>query len=421
MTIYLPQKTYLTNTTFQSNRNVIDVDCSKTQFYDGNAVNAFHNCRNLKSVTNIPDNITNMYYTFWDCINMNTTPTIPNNVINMCAAFLNCGNITTAPTIPNSVTNMRSCFSDCTNLTVPPSIIPSLVTDMNHAFSNTNITTTPDMSNASSVSNFHAAFYNCRYLTTVTSYPPTGSTFDYAFYNCIRLTTVPNVIPNNIVSTYSTFYNCPNLNNVNIFFPPTVVNMQSCFYNCKLTTGNFYIYSTEATIAGFPTDRYSSSKKNVYFPFTYDNGVYTTIYNNYNNYYGISDATYYNIYITDLKTIRGWNTGFSPYYNGPIPLTPIYVWDMGVRIRIGAETTSPVKTNPIYVVTDYDDGTFASQYWYTNATPMGNISQIHVNDINTLSTSGSSMSIKLKTSSSGWSTFSLTRNTSGDFNHNFFA
>ena len=372
MTIYIPDKVYINRNCYNNCKTIVNINCSNTPWVDNNASGAFYNCTNLKSCKSIPD-----------------------SVVNMRSTFYLCSNLVSGPNIPASTTDINSCFSNCYSLQ-----------------------TAPDMSRATSMVNMRAAFAYCNSLTTVPSFPPTAQNTEYCFTNCYNLSSVANVLPNNITNAEYMFGNCTYLENVNLFFPSTVINMTGTFQRCNYMTGNIYIYSTEAGHPSFPTS--SAPIKNVYIPFKYDNGVNTKIYNAYDSYYGVSTAgSYYNIYIKDLKSLRYWNTNLNPWYNGPLETTTMYCWDMGVRLRIAAEVQSPTKNDAVYIVTDYDDGTFATQNWYKQAIPYGNISQIQTTDVNTLTISGVAMQIKLKTGTSSYSTFSLSRNTSGDFQHLF--
>lgn len=372
MTKYFANKTYISNTCFENSKVVVNVDCSNTHWENNSMRAAFWNCTNLKTCKSIPDSITTMRECFYAC-----------------------SNLSSAPDIPASTTDINLCFGNCYSLQVAP-----------------------DMSKANNMVNMRSAFCYCNNLTTVPSFPPNAVNTEYCFTNCTNLTTVANVLPNGVTNAEYMFGNCTYLNGVNLFFPSSVVNMSGTFMRCNSMGGNIYIYSTEAGSPSFPTS--STPRRNVYIPFKYDNGVNTKIYNAYDSYYGISTAgQYYNLYISDLKSLRYWNTNLNPWYNGPLETTTMYCWDIGTRLRIAAEVQSPTTTDAVYIVTDYDDGTFATQTWYTQATPYGNMAQIQVANVSSVTISGTAMQLKIKTGTSSTSTFSLSRNTSGDFQHLF--
>ena len=187
--------------------NITSVDLRYVPFLNNTMFRTFEYCYNLKSVTNINQNVINMSNAFVECYNLKNIISIPNNVINMSGTFYNCWSLVNAPEISNSVTNIYQIFYNCWNLI-----------------------NTPDMSN----------------LYALTS-------MEYAFCNCHNLVNT-SVIPNNVTSMYRTFYNCQKLSGDIFILSPNVNNIGDVFWNSYLN-------------------------KTIYFPYEYENGVYTQTYN----------------------------------------------------------------------------------------------------------------------------------------------
>lgn len=126
-------------------------------------------------------------------------------------------------------------------------------------------------------------FYNNLLLEDATIESDSLRDINSVFYNCINLVNV-SVLPESIVNMPSAFNNCFSLVNSPVI-PNNVTNMYRTFINCSSLTGDIIIYSTEVSnvIDCFGN---TSLSKNVYIPFTYDNGVNTKTYDAFTQYYG---------------------------------------------------------------------------------------------------------------------------------------
>lgn len=146
----------------------------------GSAFNWFYVCTNLKSVSNLPRDITNMASCFGGCRNFNSAITIPPNVKDMAHAFSNCIKFNQPITIPEGVTTIAGCFNACYNLN-QNFVLPQSLINMRNAFAMTK---------------------NIRYLP---------------------------VIPNNVTDMGSSFRGMSNIKPQNITIPDSVLNLKSCF------------------------------------------------------------------------------------------------------------------------------------------------------------------------------------------------
>ena len=81
--------------------------------------------------------------------------------------------------------------------------------------------------------------------------------------------------------------------------PNSVTNMYYTFYGCINLSSNIYILSKNVTNCN-SLFRGTEQSKNVYIPFTYENGQYTKTYNAFNN------AGYFNGIINGV-TIKNLN------------------------------------------------------------------------------------------------------------------
>ena len=258
--------------TFYGNTNIVNVDCNYTPWQNNSMAYAFNSCSNLKSVSNINNNITNMHYTFLHCSNLTNISSISNSVQNMIGTFYNCSSLVNAPIIPNSVTNMEDTFYNCTSLINAP-IIPN------------------------SVINMFCTFQSCISLINAPNIPNSVVNMQATFESCTNLITVPN-IPNSVNYLSQTFSGCTNLITVpNI--PNSVNDMRWTFLSCLNLTGNIYIHSEN--IANAYRCFYATSKvKNVYIPFN-NAGVNTKTYNSFTSAGYKTDGTVNGVYLKDLN------------------------------------------------------------------------------------------------------------------------
>jgi hypothetical protein len=121
---------------------------------------------------------------------------------------------------------------------------------------------------------------------------------DYTFFACYNLTTPP-IIPNSVVNMHGTFSHCYNLTTAPII-PNQVSSIIYTFYNCQNLSGNIYIYSQNIISAG-NCFQLSTLTKNVYIPFTYDNGVNTATYNAFKNAGYNENGIIWGVYLKDIN------------------------------------------------------------------------------------------------------------------------
>lgn len=333
---------------FKNNQAIISIDCNNVSWNNYNMYNSFYNCRNLVTVTNIndatnnlfqtfchcisltgenlviPSAATNMEATFWNCSKLINAPTIPNSVTSIIECFGCCGNLVNAPdVIPNNITNLAGTFYNCYNLTKAPTAISSIATDINAMFSDCHkVTSVPNIPN--SVVDMSYAFCTCNKLVTAPAISTSAKYLVGTFLNCYTLTDAPE-IPNSVTNFAAAFKWCNNLVNatsissnvidmaesydgciklVNIprNIPNSAVDLFACFRNCFKVTGDIYIHSENVINAlGYFAD--TSETKNVYIPFTYNNGQYTKTYNSFINAGYTQVGTLDGVYLKDLNAI----------------------------------------------------------------------------------------------------------------------
>lgn len=214
-------------------KDVIEtINLQDKPWVNNSMVNAFRACVNLTSVKAINNSVTNMSGAFASCRNLIQITSIPNSVTDMSSTFSGCSNLVNFPEIPTSVTNLFMTFADCTNLVNTP-VIPNSVTSM------------------------------------------TGT-----FLSCTNLVNAPE-IPNSVNSMLMTFKGCSNLNHIGTI-PNSITDMTETFYGCNNLIGDIYIESNKITST---TNCFSStsSAKNIYIPFRYENGVTSATYNAFTN------------------------------------------------------------------------------------------------------------------------------------------
>ena len=188
----------------------------------------------LTSINNA--NVVSLENTFYNFTNLTVAPAIPNNVTNMSYTFRGCTGLTDVSDliIPNSVTVMSYTFADCTGLTdISDLIIPSSLTKMWYTFKGcTGLTEAPVIPN--SVTNMNGTFNCCTSLTKAPVIPSSVTEMSYTFYGCTGLTDVSNlVIPSGVTNMMHTFEDCTNLTgeieiNVSILWADS-----NCFYGTK--------------------------------------------------------------------------------------------------------------------------------------------------------------------------------------------
>jgi hypothetical protein len=172
--------------------------------------------------------------------------------------FVNCRNIQTVPNIPDSVVNMSHTFLWCEKLQHAPTL-------------------------GNSVNNLQCTFQECYNMQNAPTIPSSVAEMGGAFLHCYNITTAPDM---------SNAFN--------------VTNMESTFYNCKKLTGNINIVSeniTNAQLCFYDT----TLTKNVYIPFTYENGINTKTYNAFIDAGYKNDGSICGVYLRDIN---------NPYHPG---------------------------------------------------------------------------------------------------------
>lgn len=210
----------LFDSTFSWKRYITSVDLAETSWRDNSMYGAFFQCDSLRTVTNIPNTVTNMTGAFGGT-NISSNLHIPNSVTSLEDTFQGCKNMVSAPVIPNSVTNMSYTFSSCNSLTNPPAI-PNSVTDMSYTF------------------------YQCNSLTVAPVIPNSVTNMCGTFSGC-NLVNAP-VIPNSVTDMRSTFSDCHNLSTISDI-PSSVTNMSSTFSGSSNLVGTMNIHSANVTAA----------------------------------------------------------------------------------------------------------------------------------------------------------------------------
>lgn len=230
-----------------------------TDSYDRAASGAFEDCVRFTDATDIDDGgLINMDLMFHGCANL-VNAFIPSSVQSMACTFESCDSLTTSPVIPNSVTNMHSAFYGA-GLTSAP-VIPDSVIDMSKAYMCCYDMTNGAATIGNSVVNMYQAFQQCNVMTVGPSVIPNSVTnLAYCFHACDRLTTIPSDISSSVTNMDWTFNGCSNMRGRTNIYSTEVQSADNCFRNCN-----------------------NSLQKNVYIPFTYQNGEHTNTYNAFIN------------------------------------------------------------------------------------------------------------------------------------------
>lgn len=213
---YNLQSIKVANTYFRGNQTVVNIDCNNLNFTNNDAEEAFRDCSELVSVTNLPNTLTKMKSTFRNCQKMITPPVIPNSVTNMTYTFYDCRGMTSAPDLSKctSLTTIERCFAYNYELLETP-IIPQTVTNMKNV---------------------------CQGCQKITSFPniPNGVTdLTYAFDQCYRVVNCNITIPSQITNLNHTFYRCTGLKGKIFIESENVIDATDCFSN---TTNEKKVY-----------------------------------------------------------------------------------------------------------------------------------------------------------------------------------
>ena len=214
---------------FRNNQSIITVDLKNTPWVNNTMQNSFYNCVNLTTVTNINNNVTNLFQTFCHCNSLvdGAAISLPNNVRDMEATFYNCAHLANIPSIPNSVNNLVETFYFCGNLKNIPNL-PNSVTNMYNTFQYcVRLENTNNLSN--SVTNLSGAFYGCTSLANAPIIPNSVTDLSSTFFICQNLVNIPT-LPNSITNMAEAFTDCGFTNTPTI--PNSVIDMNGTFYHC---------------------------------------------------------------------------------------------------------------------------------------------------------------------------------------------
>ena len=307
-----------------------------------NMAEAFYNCQTINKVPNISTNVTNMYGTFDSCSNITGMINISSeNIVNVDNIFNNtsANKIVYIPFKNNDVytetynsfinagydTNNRINGVLLKDLNEDPDfhewryntltngtklLYEYLGTDNNIVVPNTNsvLNSVPldgtsyntsgyylndcpfyNKSNIENVNlnyvpfeddNLYCTFYNCVNLKSVSNMNVMTTMMTSAFENCFNLVNVPN-LPESTRWVGGAFSNCSNLSSAPVF-GNNIRQMNQTFYGCSNLSGDILIYSNQINRAENCFTN-SSLDKNVYIPFTYENGINTETYNSFIN------------------------------------------------------------------------------------------------------------------------------------------
>lgn len=262
----------------------------------------FQNCQSLINAPELPANTTFMGGTFAECSNLVNAPTIPNNVSVLGYAFANCSNLVNAPAIPENTTDLGGSFAYCYNLVNAPDMSNSTnVISMNDTFYFChNLVNAPDLSNCPNITSMYRTFYNCYSMTTFPEIPNSVTNMAWAFRGCFGLTNSP-IIPNSVTNMCGTFCVIDNLQNVGEI-GTGVTDMNRAFGWCPNIVGDIVIHSSNViNAASCFTSSNASIHKDVYIPFTYDNGVNTATYNAFINAGYTTTGASQGVYLRDIQ------------------------------------------------------------------------------------------------------------------------
>ena len=179
--------------------------------------------------------------------------------------------------------------------------IPWVNNSMSHAFNGcTNLIHINNISNT--VTDMVGTFLLCNSLVNAPVIPNSVTSMYWTFRGCENLVNAPT-IPDSVTNMVYAFGGCQKLVNAPVI-GNGVTNMQMTFYGSSNVQGNIYIYSNQVADAGscFTVVPSRNAKtKNVYIPFTYENGEYTQTYNSFINAGYKINGSSYNVYLKDIN------------------------------------------------------------------------------------------------------------------------
>lgn len=279
---------------FEECNNLVNAPVLPESILTGRCI--YQHCKNLKKCEYIPS-VNNLDFAFRNCQNLINVADIPNGVINMERTFENCTSLVNAPNIPNSVVNMLDTFANCKSLIKLPDL-PASVKKVTSAFENC-ISAIETQNISEGIRDLEFVYQHCTNLIKCRPLPESAIYTRYLYYLCNKLTEVPP-IPRNSIMQFGMYGECTNVVTAPVI-PNKVTDVGQCFYRCTNLTGDVLILSNRVTNA--QNFVYGSSlTKNVYIPFTYDNGVNTATYNAFINAGYTTTGSVNGVYLKDLDT-----------------------------------------------------------------------------------------------------------------------
>ena len=340
-------------------------------------VHTFIGCTNLRDMANttnrLPDSIEYMAHTFAGCSNMTTAPSLSNNSTDIFGAFYGCSRLTNTPTIPDSVVEMAGTFCACYNLTNITNLPPN-VTNLGAGGSDL-APESPDFHHVGS-----GTFAYCRNLpdTAVPTIPNSVTDMTGTFAGCKSFVNTPT-LPQNVVNIAECFMVCNNLTNASTIIPATVTNMKDTFSDCRNLTGNINIISNQITNT---TNCFynTSATKNVYIPFTYTDGTFTTTYNTFTSCGYTTNGAKEGVYLKDNDPVT--------LTISPTPSTASVSFDSGVASGNSCAVTRNANVTYTLSAANYDtfsnttsiiSNTTVTQQMYKTTIPWSSSSYTNTN------------------------------------------
>lgn len=143
---------------------------------------------------------------------------------------------------------------------------------------NSNIQSVDGLFHNWSNSSLEYAFENCTNLIYTMNINHNVVSINYAYKNCSNLVVYPDISNNTKIKYMSgTFCGCNKITSAPTI-PNSVITIDKAFDGCTNLTGDIFIHSNEITNA-IDCFNNTSIAKNVYIPFTYQNGDNTATYN----------------------------------------------------------------------------------------------------------------------------------------------
>lgn len=293
----------------------------------------------------LPNSITSMWLTFAKS-NVTSGPILPNSLSDMKATYYMCDKLTTTPTIPDSVVRMSGTFCGCNNLTTINNLPPNLV---NMGCGGTDMV--PEDSGIVHVPGT-GCFAECSSLTSnaIPTIPNSVTDMCGTFTGCTNLISTPN-FPSSAINIAECYMSCTNLTTVSEI-PAAVTNMRNTFRACNNLTGDIHIKATEiATVVECFAG--TTTTKNVYIPFVYQNGIHTKTYNTFTSAGYTNTGTKEGVYLKNNTEVTVTIV--------PDPADATVTFNTAGTVS-GNSITVLYGTNISYTVSKpaYDSGTFST-------------------------------------------------------------